>query len=229
MIDPVATDQYTAGGVLEDIGRLSVLVGSFRVLTNVGLARYAANSFVRSYELLQLRQRAGQNIQVTLASPTSIGGGVVLHTYYTNRYGIPSVIAARNTAVLKQRIQEWSFTFTGGNRLANSPEVTVPTGIGNVVAVEINADVVTQNAGEFPIENSLVSLFVNGESIMEEACAAIFAMYSGRPGLIFPIVIRPGSTFYVQANTFQTTAASSVGITVRMYFDDDLSGEIHYA
>jgi hypothetical protein len=218
MLDIVASGLPTVPTDNNDLGVLDLFIGSMVVIQQSELANYRNNSYIRSYELMQLRQAPGQTIALNLL-PTDAPGAVV-HVYYENRFATAAIIEARNRAILKQRTIEYRDNFLFGVDIAESQNFTVPTGMGNVVGIEFFAYNYRTNPGNCAYR-SLLSCSVNGVSILTNAISTLFLPDSGRPGLIFPIFIRPGSTFSFKADTRYATSGEVV-MGARLYFDDQL-------
>lgn len=209
-----------------NLGWFNLLIGSMQVLTAQRLVDYLVTSRPRSYELLSLEQKAGQTMQFELNPETTIGA--VVHAYFQNQYATREVIAARQNSVLKQRILGVTQIFAAGQRFQRGNSITVPTAQGNVVAIELSCVTDIQELQLLSI--SKLSVYVNGESVIEEAATVLFIPMSGRPGLIFPIVIRPGSTISIEVDTLNTGAIpEKLHATLKLYFDDDLTGKKRYA
>lgn len=225
MVDPVVTN-YVQGSNLDSPGTFSYKMAGQTVLFSMAMSRYAIDSVIGSYEILKLNQPPGQTIQLDM-SATASNAGIVLHHYFENPFLVPSVIEARQSNKLKQKIQTFRTVFPGGQKIARSAEITAPTTQGNIVAVEIECT----HTSVLPdaVLNSLISMIVDGTTIIENAAAIAFAPISGRKGLIFPIVIRPGTTFSVEADTSASTNAEDLVIDVRVYYDDDFTGTKEYA
>jgi hypothetical protein len=224
MVDPVVTN-YTQSGNLDSPGTFNYKIAGQTVMIGMAMSRYAIDSVIGSYELLKLNQPAGQTIQLDMNATG--GPGMVIHHYFENQFLIPSVIEARQSNKLKQKIQSFRATFVGGQRIERSGEITIPTTQGNIVAIELECT--HTSALPDAVLNSLISLYVDGTSIIENAASIVFAPTSGRKGLIFPIVIRPGSTLIMEADTSASTNTEDLVIDLRVYYDDDFTGTKEYA
>lgn len=223
MLDVIASNFSAPDGTPG--GNFSVSIGGMVVLQNQNINRYAWNNFPRSYEILQINQPPGQTIELNYLPTTTTGA--VVHCYHFNQYAIPSIIAARNTSILKQRIVTFAAAFAPNVDLAQSQSFTIPTGIGNVVGIELNT--YNEGAADDTVQTSLISLLVGGVKIFDEVAPLLFFEGSGRPGLIFPILIRPGQTLQFQAITDLAAGPGDMIVEMRLYFDDDNTGKKKYA
>jgi hypothetical protein len=210
------------------LGNYNLYIGGMNVVNNASLNETIPVAFPRSYEFLRLRQKGGQTIQLEANNATNANTfGTYLHVYHVNKFATPEIIAARNTSSLKQRTFTTSSTFAGGQRLQRGNPITVPTASGNIVAIEI---ICTQsNDTDTIADDSTLSIYVDGNSIFEDVNTSLFTAKCARPGLIFPILIRPGSTIQIEADTMTATPAETLEVNLKLYFDDDITGRQSYA
>jgi len=196
------------------------------VIINGVLVNYQIQSFIRSYELLRLRQKAGQTLSLTAIGATGNAQGIVVHAYHENNCSTPEIIAARNKSVLKQRTFEQGGILLGGVKNATTGATyTIPKSMGNVVAVQF---LCSDDAGGDNCAKTPISVSMGGTDILKNALAVVFHPYSGRPGLIFPILIRGGETFEISGDTSGVAVAAPVYVKLRFYFDEDTEGTKNY-
>jgi hypothetical protein len=210
----VANDVQLASGLT---GSASLFVGSSIVLQNINLADYQAESKPGNYELLSLDVAPGQTIAYdqngTAGSATSI-----VHLYHENRFRTAAVIAARRTAIVKQRILQFTTdAFPTGFKNQESALFTVPSSIGNVVAMEV----VAYTPFYTNLSKALFSVVIGGVRVIENASAMLCYTGCTRPLGIMPIVIRSGETFNVVLDSANVTVGSTITFGVRLYFDND--------
>jgi hypothetical protein len=224
-VDPVTTSAPSLNSNV-DLGTFSYFIGSEQVYQDEPLTRHITAAVPRSYEVLQMRSKGGQSVRMALTND-ALRAGVVMHHYFENNFATPEIISARQESVLKQRIKTFRVTtFSGGGRNVGS-NITIPTGVGNVIAIEIF--VTRGTATESLSQNSLMTLLVDGIEVFKDAASAAFLSVSGRPGLIFPILIRPGSTFRLECdNSFTAGLAPVLTYNIRLYFDNDRGGKKQY-
>jgi len=223
-IDPVTTN--APGGSFDDdfLGTFSYFIGSEIILQDAPMSRYIPTAKPRSYELTQLRQKGGQSLRLQLTN-IGAGPGLMVHHYFENQFATPEIVSARHSAGLKPRIKDFFRAFNPGVKTATSATFTVPTGIGNVVAVELFCEL---GAGATPTGamNGLISVSFGGTTIFENVNTGTLLSSSGRPGLIFPILVRGGETFVIGADTSAVTGV--LNIYMRLYFDEDRTGRKVY-
>lgn len=222
-IDPVTT--FTDLTYFDDtyLGEFSYYVGSETVIENAPLSRYVPAVKPRSYELIQLRQPGGQSVKLSFNN-ASTGPGIMMHHYFENIFAVPEIIAARNHQTLKPKIMDFVRNVAAGAKLSQSGTFTVPTGKGNVVAVELIAERGTTSAKT--LMTGLITVAMGGTTIFEDVNMGICQTNSGRPGLIFPILVRGGETFTI--TTDSSAMSGTAKVYVRLYFDDDYSGKKTY-
>lgn len=219
----IAIDPMTFTDVLNNYtnGILNLSIGGMLVLQSMPLSLFNVLVHPRSYEILKLSQPGGQTIELLIDDSTD-QSPCVIHTYYENHFATPDIIFARDTAVLKQRQLVFTTTpFPGGGRF-HGQLFTVPTNIGNVVGVQLLAWSVQGLA----YTESTITVMVNGVSIFENCYAALGSFFCSRPGLVFPILIRGGSTIEIQANTDH--ANNNLIVALRLFMDDDVSATKNY-
>jgi hypothetical protein len=127
---------------------------------------------------------------------------------------------------LKPRIKTYSWSFVNGTKLNTGAQYAVPTGLGNVVAVEVFTSITTGTIK--PLTLNLFSISIGGTTIFEDANAAAYCANSHRPAQILPILIRPGETFTATADTSDNSIVSTMTLTLKLYFDDDFTGTRKY-
>jgi hypothetical protein len=209
------------------LGNYSIFVGGMKVIANASLNDTLPIAKPRSYEYLRLKQKGGQTIQLEVANTSAMTFGTYVHLYHFNKFASRPIIEARQTSSLKQRTVTVQQTFIGGQRIQRGNSITVPTASGNIVAIEITC---TQDQPTSVIaDESTLSMYVDGNSILEEASTSLFLPVCGRPGLIFPILIRPGSTISIEADTDNSVNTETLTVDVKFYFDDDITGKREYA
>lgn len=225
LLDFITTNIDPVSPGMVSLGRFNYIVGGQTVVQNMEMRSFIPSAFPRSNEILKLKQPGGQSVSLNFIN-TADAAGLVVHHYFENQFATAEVIEARNTSELKQRIQEITNAFQTGIKGGTSQEFTVPTGIGNVVAVEfiLNTNVVAPKDWT----TSAFSVEVNGISILDNVAGAIFLPCSARPGLIFPIVIKSGSTIKMSCDTSAIAAGDTMNFTMRLYFDNDVSGNKIY-
>lgn len=213
---------------LDPCGLWSLSIGGMRVIANSLLNEIAANARPRSYEILPLNQKGGQTLQLDLANQHATDNlGAIVHVYHHNPYATEQIVQARKTRSLKQRVITTVERFVGGQRIQRGTPLTVPTASGNIVALELICYQETNT--DTCLFNSTVTVWVDGTSIIEEAASVLFNPMSGRPALIFPILIRPGATIQLEVNTLASTNAEFLHVALKAYFDNDDSGTREYA
>lgn len=221
MLDVIASNLAAVDGTTA--GMFSVSIGGMVVLQNQEIIRYAVTAFPRSFEFLQLAQPPGQTIEFSYLPTATVGG--IVHCYHFNQFAIPSIVAARNTAALKQRIVSFRAAFVFNVPIAESEKFTIPSGIGNVVGIELNTYI--DDPADDVALRSVVSVLIGGIKVFDDVSAMLFFPGTGRPGLIFPCLVRPGQTFVFQANTDAATVGT-LTVEIRLYFDDDRTGKRNY-
>lgn len=217
MLDIVASGITTPS--VANIGDVSLLVSSQTVIENSELANYTAAAYPRSYELTPLEQRPGQTLQLVLNPLSTIGA--VVHAYYENQFATEQIIKARYSSVLRQKTKEYRETFIFGRDILRGDTITIPTALGNVVAIQFFTYDDTSVPGD-AYQLTLLSCFVDGIRILNKAASPLFSPTSGRPGLVFPIFIKGGSTIQLEADTRYATVGQIV-FGIRLYFDDTVS------
>lgn len=224
LIDFIPTNQDYTSNTFKVLGIFSYQVGGQTVVQSAQVNGYLVSAFARSNEILMLDQPAGQSVKLSLDTQ---GGftGLVVHHYFENKFSIPEVIQARHINTLKQRIQEFRHTFASGLKGGISALFNVPTGIGNIVGLEFILNCSTNNE---IASQALFSMSVDGVQILDNAAGALFLNVSARPGLIFPIVIRSGSTFQLFADTSAVAVGDTFTFSVRAYLDNDTNGTKKY-
>jgi hypothetical protein len=229
-VDPVTTSAPALNSNI-DLGTFSYFIGSEQVYQDEPITRHITAAVPRSYEVLQMRSKGGQSVRLAVTNDVN-RAGVVMHHYFENNFATAEIIAARQESVLKQRIKTFrTTTFAaggGGVGIYTGNNITIPTGAGNVIGIELF--ITRGTATESLAQNSLITLLVDGIEVFKDAASAAFLSVSGRPGLIFPILIRPGSTFRLDAlNTYIPAGAAPVlTYNLRLYFDNDRSGKKQY-
>lgn len=226
-VDPVITNS-DATPIIQS-GSFNYTVGSVQVISNGQNNMYVPTARPGAYKILPLKISGGQTVTCSFINNATAQYGIVMHHYFENAFARPSVFAAINDSSTKQRIQDFNVKFNGSLKFSPSPTFVLPTGLGNVVGVEymINAEI-GGGLTYADLQNVLFTVNVGGTNIMENASTAIFLPTSGRPDLIFPIVIRPGQSFNINADTSNLPVASQIIITMRVYFDNDQTGTKTY-
>lgn len=223
--DLVALDIVLTGDSLlttySQQGIFSLVVGGVQVIQNGQLTNYIVLANPRSYELLQLRQAPGQTISLNVNSSAVCLVGVVVHCYFENECFTPEILAARNKSLLKQRVLQFTADFNGGAKLVTSETFTIPKTMGNVVGIQF---LTYDEAGGNDIAKCIFTVSMGGTDVIKDAAGATFLPCSGRPGLIFPILIRGGETFVITGNTSAVALGDPVAFAVKVYFDEDVEG-----
>jgi len=221
LIDFVPTNIDNSENAVTPISIFSYQVGGQTVVQNMESRSFAPGAYPRSNEILALNQPGGQSVRLII---DTLGGstGLMVHHYFENKFNTLEVMNARRSAALKQRIQEFRHTFATGLKQGQSTVFNVPIGIGNIVALEFIVNTSIAGAKDWTL--ATFSMSVDGVTILDNANSGIFLPMSGRPGLVFPIVIRPGSTFQLFADTSEVGAGDSFVLAAREYFDDDTNG-----
>jgi len=204
----------------------SFAIAGVDVIINAVLVNYQVQNFPRSYELLKIRQKPGQTLSLIAIGQPLNAQGIAIHAYHENNCSTPEIIAARSQSILKQRTIEIGGILLGGVKNATTGATyTIPKSMGNVVAVQIlcSDDASGDNCAKTP-----VTISMGGTDIIKNAIAIVFHPYSGRPGLIFPILIRGGETFEIFGDTSGVAVAAPVYVKVRFYFDEDTEGTKQY-
>lgn len=206
-------------------GTASVRIGASTILQGVNLAQFLFNAVPRSYEYLPIVSPSGQTLQLELYPNATTLPGAVVHCFFENKFFTQEIIKARQTNVLKQRITSFQFDAAMASKREESPVFVAPTGQGNIVAIEFFA---TSADALVPICQSLFSFSVDGTSVVENASCLLAASGCGRPGLIFPIFIRPGATFQLFVDSSRIAAGNPITMGVQVYFDNDYTGKKQY-
>lgn len=228
MLDFIST--ALDGRTDQDLGTFTYSIGGNAVVEDVPIQKYNVSDDPRSYELLQLKSKGGQSVALTL-NASDANFGIVAHHYFTNKFATPEIINARRTAGLKTRIKNFSATFPTVNKLATSASQNIPVGQGNVVGIEMQVAALYNQALTYDeFGRCFVGLEISGTTIIENASALLFSQFAvGRPGLVFPILIRPGETFRILADTSgMTVAAQNIVVNVLLHFDNDLTSRKQY-
>lgn len=223
-IDPVTTN-IDATGSLQNSGNFIYYVSGQQVLDTAQLSNYVVTAKAGSYEILPLRQPGGQSIKLAY---DNIGSnvGLMVHHYFENKFAIPSIIQARMNSALKPRIKTYSWSFVNGTKLNTGAQYAVPTGLGNVVAVEVFTAITTGTIR--PLTLNTFTISIGGTTIFEDANAAAYSAQTHKPAQILPILIRPGETFTATADTSDNATVSTMTLTLKLYFDEDYSGMRKY-
>lgn len=223
-IDPISTN-ITAAQSLANTGSFTYYISGQQVLDTAQLSNYAITNKAGSYEILPVRQPGGQSVKIDY---NSVGAttGIMVHHYFENKFAIPSIIQARMNSALKPRIKTFSWSFVNGTKLNTGASYAVPTGLGNVVAVEVFTTISTGTLS--PLSLNLFTISVGGVTIIEDANAAAYSSQTHRPAQILPILIRPGETFTATADTSDNATVSTMTLTLKLYFDDDYTGTRKY-
>lgn len=224
-IDPIATGVSLANA-LNEAGTFSYNVGGQTIIDNAQIGSYIVENKPRTNEILSLNQPGGQSLQLSGRNTATVGAGIVVHHYFENKFATPSIIAARYSSSLKTRIKDYVFKFASNTKNNASSIFNVPVGLGNIVGIEFTC--FTDNASLVTLSQTVFSCNVSGIEIVQNACLSAFCTLSGRPSQIFPILIRPGETFQLFADSSNTAAGATCGVVARLYFDDDLTGKKVY-
>jgi hypothetical protein len=222
-IDPITTN-IDAAGSLANQGKFTYYVSGQQILDTAQLSNYAVTNKAGSYEILPVRQPGGQSVKIDY--DTTVPIGIMVHHYFENKFAIPSIIQARMNSALKPRIKTFSWSFANNTKLNTGAQYAVPTGLGNVVAVEVFTTITTGTIK--PLSLNLFSISIGGTTIFEDANAAAYCAQTHRPAQILPILIRPGETFTATADTSDNATVSVMTLTLKLYFDDDYSGTRKY-
>jgi hypothetical protein len=196
------------------------------VYDTAAISNYAVTNKAGQYQILPLRQPGGQSVSLNYDATVGSGQGVMIHHYFENKFNIPAICNARFNSALKPRIKTFSFTFSNGAKIATGAQFAVPTGLGNVVAIEVFT---TNSTASFVnLTLSLFTISIGGTTIFEDANAAAYCAQSHKPAQVLPILIRPGETFTATADTSDIVGAGTFTLGVKLYFDDDFSGTRKY-
>lgn len=207
-----------------NMGTCNVYIGGSIVLQNVLLNKYQYLSNPGTYEPTVLTIPPGQTVQFQQNAIVSYGA--ILHTYFDNKFNTSKVIEARRTAIVKQRVLQFtSQAFADGQKFQESAVFTVPTAIGNVVAIEPVIYGSTANI----IMRSLYSVVIGGVKVVDNASCMLALPGCTRPMAIMPIVIRSGETFTIQVDTSAAGGPATLVVGLRLYFDSDREGKEVYA
>jgi len=223
-IDPISTNIDSAGSLV-NTGNFTYYVSGQQVLDTAQLSNYAVTNKAGSYEILPIRQPGGQSVKIDYNNLAS-NVGIMVHHYFENKFAIPSIIQARMNSALKPRIKTFSWSFINGTKLNTGASYSVPTGLGNVVAIE--AFTTISAGGIKPLSLCLFTISIGGTTIIENANAAAYCANTHRPAQILPILIRPGETFTASVDTSDNATVSTTTLTLKLYFDDDFSGTRKY-
>jgi hypothetical protein len=224
-IDPISTN-ITAAQSLQNTGNFTYYVSGQQVIDTGQISNYVVtNKSAGSVEILSLRQPGGQSIKLAYDN-LGTNVGAMVHHYFENKFAIPSIIQARMNNALKPRIKTYSWSFANGTKLNTGAQYAVPTGLGNVVAVEVFTTISTGTI--VPLTLNLFSISIGGTTIFEDANAAAYCVNTHRPIQILPILIRPGETFTATADTSDNATVSTMTLTLKLYFDDDYTGTRKY-
>jgi hypothetical protein len=225
-VDPVLV--ATDATISQLAGTFTYSMAGTQIFNNADNSRHVVGARPGNYNMVAVRQGGGQTVALTFANNATVPCGMVVHHYYENLFFVQQVIEAANYAQAKQRVQDFSFVATTVGKFIQSPNFTIPTALGNVVAVEFIVTGTTAAATFAQITKALITVSIGGTTILENASGGIFTPASARPGLIFPLVIRGGETFQFLLDTSALAATSQVNLTMRCYFDNDLSGSKMY-
>lgn len=223
-IDPVSTFIDGAGS-LTNTGTFTYYVSGQQVLDTAQLSNYVVTNKAGQYEILPVRQPGGQSVKIDYNN-NGTATGIMVHHYFENKFAIPSIIQARMNSALKPRIKTFSWSFINGTKLNTGASYAVPTGLGNVVAVEVFTTISTGTIK--PLTLNLFSISIGGTTIFEDANAAAYSAQTHKPAQILPILIRPGETFTATADTSDNATVSTMTLTLKLYFDDDYTGTRKY-
>lgn len=225
-VDPVLTN--TDLTISQSAGTFTYSLGGTQIFNNADNARHVVGARPGTYNIIPVKQGGGQTVLLTFFNKATLPCGMVVHHMYENKFFKKEVLEAMDYSQAKQRVQDFIFNASVVAASNKSQNFTIPTGLGNVVAVEFIASGVTPAATFAEITKALVNVSVGGTSILENASAGIFTAGSARPNTIFPLVIRGGDTFQYDINTAAMAAGSELQFTMRCYFDNDLSGSKQY-
>lgn len=219
---------YNTGGDLTpqtlNMGAANLYIGGSIVLQNVGLNAYQYLSSPGMYEGTICTIPPGQTVQFQQNAQVSYGA--ILHTYFDNIFNTKKVMDARRTSVVKQRVLQFtSQAFADGQKFQESAVFTVPTAIGNVVAIQPVIYGSTSNI----IMRSLWSVVIGGIKVVDNASCMLALPGCTRPMAIMPIVIRSGETFTIQVDTSAAGGPATLVVGLRLYFDSDREGKEVYA
>jgi len=223
-LEPVTTNISLSNSSVDN-GTFSYYVGSQIVFDSLPNSNYVAAAKPGVMWPLNLVQPGGQSVSLNFQNGAN-ASGLMMHHYFENKFNTPAIIAARQTNTLKTRIKAYHWDFSNGVKLNSGAQFSVPVGLGNVVAVEVFTEI---NTGGFrPLSLCLFTISVGGTSIIEDANAGEFTSEATKAPQIFPILIRPGETFTATADTSDNLTLSTMKLTLKLYFDDDLTGKKIY-
>jgi hypothetical protein len=224
-IDPISTN-ITAAQSLGNTGSFNYNIGGQIVYDTAAISNYAVTNKAGQYQVLPLKQPGGQSVSLNYDASAGSGQGVMIHHYFENKFNIPAICNARFNSALKPRIKSFNFTFSNGQKIATGAQFSVPTGLGNVVAIEVFT---TNSAASLVnLQLALFTVSVGGTTIFEDANAAAYCAQTHKPNQVLPILIRPGETFTATADTSDIVGAGNMTLSVKLYFDDDFSGTRKY-
>jgi hypothetical protein len=223
-IDPISTN-LTGAQSLGNTGSFNYKIGGQIVYDTAAISNYGVTNKAGQYQILPLKQPGGQSVAIDYDNIGS-STGIMVHHYFENKFNIPAICNARFNSALKPRIKSYNFNFSNGVKLNTGSQFAVPTGLGNVVAIEVFTT--SSTASLTNLQLSLFTISVGGTTIFEDANAAAYCAQTHKPGQVLPILIRPGETIQTQADTSDVVGAGSFTLSVKLYFDDDFSGTRKY-
>jgi hypothetical protein len=224
-IDPISTN-LTGAQSLGNTGSFNYKIGGQIVYDTAAISNYGVTNKAGQYQILPLKQPGGQSVALDYDTSAGSGQGLMVHHYFENKFNIPAICNARFNSSLKPRIKSYNFNFSNGVKLNTGSQFAVPTGLGNVVAIEVFTT--SSTASLTNLQLSLFTISVGGTTIFEDANAAAYCAQTHKPGQVLPILIRPGETIQTQADTSDVVGAGSFTLSVKLYFDDDFSGTRKY-
>jgi hypothetical protein len=218
-IDPILTNT-PQGGLNAAAGEFNLSMGGINIIQNADASYYDSRSRPRAYSILPIRQRQGQTLSLNYGALDT--RGLAIHAFFENQYDNEQMFALRRYAQLKQRIIDLKFSFPYVSRYEKSRSENVPTAVGDVVAVEFYAYSDGQFLAPEQVETATFSVAVDGVNIVEDACTQYFSFLTTRPAVIYPILIKSGSTIQLVADTSRYPLGSDLNINMRLYLGPNI-------
>ncbi len=194
------------------VGRSTLKVGGSTVWENKVFISDLLSARPGRYFSIPLIQNGGQTLDLSLVVVANTPSYYVLANF-ENDYDKPQIRQAIMYSTLKQRTQDFTFTLPAGGGKPFSDTVTIPTGKGNIVAVEI-ISAPTSGAGIDQL--GTFTLTWDGMNILEEVPVYMCQTSSTRE-LMFPFLSESGVNIQILN---PEPVLNDTQIVVRVYFDD---------
>jgi len=195
---------------------VTISLAGIQVISGIDADDFAPIAHPGDYFIMPINQPGGQTLGLILGQSSGNNGLQVL-AFYENKYSTPQYKQKLMYARLKRRVQAFYYNVTTNAANQISQDFTVPQSQGNVVGLEFSSWI-NSTGNPTDLGTSLITITVNGTSIIENLLCSYGAKYNTRPQL-FPIFIQGGNTIKFNVNASGALAAPNFSVGVKLYFD----------